>query len=238
MHFMTRRFSGTVLVATLAFFTIAEPSHGASSHEGARQIVSAARSTLARFLADPDTPTFRDHLRQATAVLIVPRRVRAGLIFGGSGGVGILVAREPGGRDWSEPVFYNLGGASLGLQIGGDRSELVLVMSKENALDDFLSSRFQLGGEIAVAAGPVGNGTGEQIGAPMIAFIRSKGLYAGASLDGTVVRPAGDRNSAYYGRDVTPVDILVRRTVSSDESIGLQEDLARAVAFDPSPSRP
>ena len=72
----------------------------------------------------------------------------------------------------------------------------------------------------------------------MVAFIRSKGLYAGASLDGTVVRPASERNSAYYGREVTPVDILIRHTAASDESIGLREDLARAVAFDSSPSRP
>lgn len=225
---MMRRFPRSVVVATLWLSVLAVPSHAATSHEGARQIVSASRSTLARFLADPEIPAFGDLLQQTTAVLIVPRRVRAGLIFGGSGGVGVLVARDPASGVWSEPAFYNLGGASVGLQIGGDRSELILLMRNENALDGFLSSRFQLGGEVGVAAGPIGSGTAEQIGAPIVAFIHSKGLYAGASLDGTVVRPAMERNAAFYGREVTPVDILVRRLVASEDAIGLREDLARA----------
>jgi SH3 domain-containing YSC84-like protein 1 len=193
----------------------------------AARYVSASRSSFARFLVDPEMAWFREHLNEARAVLIVPRRVRAGLLFGGSGGVGILVAKGPTG-EWGQPVFYNLGGASVGLQIGGDRSEMILLVRSESALDAFLSSRFQLGAEVSVAAGPVGAGSGTEIDEEIVAFVRSKGLYAGAAVEGTMIRPASERNRAFYGRDVTPVDILVRQRVSSDEALGLREDLARA----------
>lgn len=216
----------------------AGPSRAESSAESATRILSASRSSLARFLVDPETATFRAHLKQARAVLIVPKRVRAGLIVGGHGGVGVLVARDPETGTWGEPAFYNLGGASLGLQVGGDRSELILVVTNEAALDGFLSSRFELGAEVAVAAGPIGGGSGEQLGASIVAFVRSKGLYAGAALAGTAIRPAVERNAAYYGAPATPVDILVRRTVSSESSIGLREDLARAVAEEPAAATP
>ena len=194
----------------------------------AAQFVSASRSSLARFLVDPEMSWFRDHFAEAHAVLIVPRRVRAGLLLGGSGGVGVLVAKNRETGEWGQPVFYNLGGASIGLQIGGDRSELILLVRSESALDAFLSKRFQLGAEASVAAGPVGAGTGEQVDEDVVAFVRSKGLYAGAALEGTLIRPADERNRAFYGRDVTPVDILVRQSVASEGALGLREDLARA----------
>jgi lipid-binding SYLF domain-containing protein len=194
----------------------------------AAQFVSASRSSLARFLVDPEMAWFREHLGEARALLIVPRRVRAGLLFGGSGGVGILVAKDPATGEWGQPVFYNLGGASVGFQIGGDRSELILLVRSEEALDAFLSKRFQLGAEASVAAGPVGAGTGEQVDEEIVAFVRSKGLYAGAAIEGTMIRPADERNRAFYGRDVSPVDILVRQNVASEEALGLREDLARA----------
>ena len=213
------------LAAQTAFADVPAPSPEAAD---AAQFVSASRSSLARFLVDPEMTWFRENFAGARAVLIVPRRVRAGLLFGGSGGVGILIARNPETGEWGQPAFYNFGGASVGLQIGGDRSELILLVRSQAALDAFLSKRFQLGAEASVAAGPVGAGTGEQVDEQIVAFVRSKGLYAGAALEGTLIRPATDRNRAFYGRDVTPVDILVRQAVASDEALGLREDLARA----------
>lgn len=223
----------SLLAALICLFPLlASPAAAASDAESAARFVSASRSSLARFLVDPEMAWFRENLREARAVLIVPKRVRAGFIFGGSGGVGVLVARDPSTGEWGQPVFYNLGGASFGFQIGGDRSEMILLVRTEKALDGFLSSRFQLGAEASVAAGPVGAGTGQQIDEEIVAFVRSKGLYAGAALEGISIRPAEDRNRAFYGSEVTPVDVLVRRTVSSDDSLGLREDLARAAATD------
>ncbi len=209
------------LLALPAVAAAADPAHEAQA------VVSAARRTLGRFQADPEMSWFRDHVGEAVAVLIVPKRIRAGLIFGGSGGVGVLLAREASSGEWGQPVFYNLGGASFGLQVGGERSEVVLLIQSQAGLDSFLSPKFQLGAEAAVAAGPVGAGAGENATAEILTFVRSKGLYAGATLDGTVIQPAAERNAAYYGSEASAADILVRKTVRNAQADGLREDLAR-----------
>lgn len=196
-------------------------------------VVSAARRTLGRFQADPEMAWFRDHVGASLAVLIVPKRIRAGLIFGGSGGVGVLLARDAASGEWGQPAFYNLGGASIGLQAGGERSEVVFLIQSQAGLDSFLSPKVQLGAEAAVAAGPVGAGAGENVSADILTFVRSKGLYAGATLDGTVIQPATDRSAAYYGVDVTATDILVRRLVQNAQADGLREDLARTASPTP-----
>jgi len=222
-----------VAAALLALFALPAVAMAAAQQREAEAVVSAARRTLGRFQADPEMSWFRDHVGATVAVLIVPKRIRAGLIFGGSGGVGVLLARDASSGEWGQPVFYNLGGASVGLQAGGERSEVVLLLQSQEALDSFLSPKLQLGAEAAVAAGPVGAGTGENATAEILTFVRSKGLYAGATLDGTVIRPATDRNAAYYGSSVTPADILVRKVVQNPQADGLRGDLARTAR--PSP---
>lgn len=217
----------STLLALPAVAAAADPVHEAQA------VVSAARRTLGRFQADPEMSWFRDHVGEAVAVLIVPKRVRAGLIFGGSGGVGVLLARDASSGEWGQPVFYNLGGASFGLQVGGERSEVVLLIQSQAGLDSFLSPKLQLGAEAAVAAGPVGAGAGENATAEILTFVRSKGLYAGATLDGTVIQPATERNAAYYGSEVTAADILVRRSVGNPHADGLREDLARTARATP-----
>lgn len=225
-----RRMFATALLAALALPVAAS---AAEPLREAEAVVQAARRTLGRFQADPEMAWFRDHVGGAVAVLIVPKRIRAGLIFGGSGGVGVLLARDSATGEWGQPVFYNLGGASVGLQAGGERSEVVLLLQSQDALDSFLSPKLQLGAEAAVAAGPVGAGTGENVTAEILTFVRSKGLYAGATLDGTVIRPATERNAAYYGSQVTPADILVRRSVQNAHADGLRDDLSRTASAPP-----
>jgi lipid-binding SYLF domain-containing protein len=208
----------------LALPAVAAAGNSARESEA---VVQAARRTLGRFQADPEMGWFRDHVGAAVAVLIVPKRVRAGLIFGGSGGVGVLLAREAATGEWGQPVFYNLGGASVGLQAGGERSEVIFLLQTQDALDSFLSPKLQLGAEAAVAAGPVGAGAGENVTAEILTFVRSKGLYAGATLDGSVIQPATERNAAYYGSAATAADIVVRKSVSNPHADGLRADLAR-----------
>lgn len=229
MVLRTPRRLAAVLPAAIVLAALALPAVAAAAdplHE-AQAVVSAARRTLGRFQADPEMTWFRDHVGGAMAVLIVPKRIRAGLIFGGSGGVGVLLTRGAAGGSWSQPVFYNLGGASFGLQAGGERSEVILLIESQAGLDSFLSSKVQLGAEAAVAAGPVGAGAGESATADVLTFVRSKGLYAGATLDGTLIKPAADRNAAYYGSEVSAADILIRRSVQNEQADGLREDLAR-----------
>lgn len=235
MDLFTDRRPRAALFALALSATLILPAAAAAADplRDAEAVVSAARRTLGRFQADPEMGWFRDHIGATMAVLIVPKRIRAGLIFGGSGGVGVLLARDSASGEWGQPVFYNLGGASVGLQAGGERSEVVLLLQSQAALDSFLSPKLQLGAEAAVAAGPVGAGTGENVTAEILTFVRSKGLYAGATLDGTVIQPATDRNAAYYGSAVTAADILVRKTVQNAHADGLRGDLTRTALATP-----
>lgn len=236
---MTRnRLLGVALAAALAATFLPVPAHAGDPGREATALVSAARRSLDRFLLDPEMEGFRAQLENAKAVLIVPKRIRAGLIVGGSGGAGVLLARDVTTGAWSQPVFYNLAGGSFGLQVGGERSEVALLIVTSRGLDAFLSPRFQLGAEAAVAAGPVGAGTGETAGADVLTFVRSKGLYAGATFEGTAIRPAEARNRAFYGRPSTPADILIRRSVTNEQADGLREDLARAIAAPTPPNAP
>jgi lipid-binding SYLF domain-containing protein len=100
----------------------------------------------------------------------------------------------------------------------------------EKALDSFLSSDFELGGDVSVAAGPVGAGTGAPITADMVVYVRAKGLYAGLNLSGSVVSIDGKANAAFYGREVTPVDILIKHSAVNAASNTLARDIARATS--------
>jgi lipid-binding SYLF domain-containing protein len=191
------------------------------------KLVEDARTTLANFIRDPDQTWIQGNLNRARAVLIAPQIVRAGFILGGSGGRGVLVARD--GRTWSGPAFYNLGTASVGFQAGVDVSEAIVVVMTEKGLNSLLSNSFKMGGDAIIAVGPVGASAGSTVTADLITFTRAKGVYGGLNLDGTVVSTNVPWNDAYYGRsNLLPPDILIRRTVTSPKSQALLTDIARA----------
>jgi lipid-binding SYLF domain-containing protein len=192
----------------------------------AEKTIEAARSTLADFLSDPDMRWLKDHFREAKGVLIIPERNKGGFIIAGSGGVGVLLAKDAEGR-WSEPAFYRLGSVSVGFQIGGERSEVILFIQSQKGVDSFLASSLKLGGEASVAAGPVGQGA-QAATADVLSFSRSKGAFVGASLEGTVVTPSGELNRAFYGKPASPVDILVRSSAMNPKADSLKKALTRA----------
>lgn len=175
--------------------------------------VDAAQATLGNFVRDPDMHWFREHVGRAKAVLISPQIVQAGFIVGGSGGSAVLISRN--GSGWNGPAFYRIAAGSIGLQAGAQASEMVALVLTEKGVNSLLSTSFKLGGDVSVAAGPVGAGAGAPINADMVVYTRSKGLYGGLNLDGTVISVDDGRNHAYYGRAATPVDILVTRSVSN-----------------------
>jgi lipid-binding SYLF domain-containing protein len=129
-------------------------------------------------------------------------------VFGASGGSGVLLARDEATAGWSYPAFYTMGSVTFGLQIGGEVSQLVLMVMTQKGLDALLSRSFKIGGDISVAAGPVGKGAKAQT-ADIVAFSRTKGLYGGLNVEGAVVEVRDSLNKAYYGRKVRPVEILV-----------------------------
>jgi len=204
----------------------------ASTHtlDDARSTADASQATLDRFVKDPEMTWMRDNLPRAKAVLISPRILQAGFIFGASGGNAVLYARTAGGAGWAGPAFYKLGTGSIGLQIGAEAAEMVAVVMTDKALNSFLSNSFKLGGDVSVAAGPVGAGTGAPITADMVVYVRTKGLYGGLNLSGSVISLDDGGNAAFYGSVVTPVDILVKHSATNAMGKSFSHDVARATA--------
>jgi SH3 domain-containing YSC84-like protein 1 len=191
------------------------------------KLVADAQQTLRNFLRDPDQTWVQQNLDRAKAVLIAPQIVKAGFIFGGSGGRAVLVAKE--GRTWAGPAFYDLATASVGFQAGLEVSEAVILVMTDKGLNSLMSSSFKLGGDASVAAGPVGAGAKSTVTADLVAFTRAKGVYGGVNLDGTVVYANTRWNDAYYGAtNVLPPDIVIRRTVKSPKSARLLAEVANA----------
>lgn len=213
---------GVLLAATLAGCATQ-----AVSPAEPEKLVADAQMTLSNFLRDPDQTWIQDNLSQAKAVMIAPQIVRAGFIFGGSGGRAVLVARD--GRAWAGPAFYNLATASVGFQAGLDVSEAIIVVMTDKGLNSLLSSTFKMGGDASIAAGPVGASARSTVTADLITFTRAKGIYGGLNLDGTVVSTNIPWNDAFFGRtNLLPPDILIRRTVTTPKAAALLADVAKA----------
>ena len=215
MHRLTRH----ALTAYLVLVTLCAITTHAAADEAAeaRVVVSNANQTFSNFIADPNMVWFRNNLNKAHGLLIVPKLGRGGFIIGGSGGRGLLIARDQESGRWSEPAFYTMGSASIGLQIGGELSEVILVVMSKRGVDAFLSTKAQLGADMSVAAGPVGTGT-RAATADILSFARSKGAFAGLTVEGSIVEPDDARNTAFYGKAVSPVDILIRHSVNNPHS--------------------
>jgi len=144
----------------------------------------------------------RELLKKAEAIAVFPGVVKAAFIVGGSGGQGVISKRTPAG--WTEPAFFNIGGGSFGAQIGVEKTDYVLLIMNEAGLKGLLSDKFEIGGEASIAAGPVGRsasaGTNATMDAAILSYSRSKGVFAGVSLKGAVIKPDNDLNNAYYGK--------------------------------------
>lgn len=213
--------AGTLLVA-------AAPGVMAADEEDAQGIVDKARVTFGELIRDNNYKWMRDHLKDAKGVLIYPQVLKAGFILGGSGGTGVLVAREGKTGEWSNPAFYTLGSVSFGLQIGGEAAEVVVLVMSQKGMDSLLTSKFKLGGDVSISLGPVGGGAKGDITTDFLSFSKSKGLYAGLNLDGSYIDVRDSLNKAYYGKEVSPVDIIAKQSVSNKGAVPLREELKKA----------
>ena len=199
----------------------------AQEADKAQITVDRARITFMNFMADPNMEWLQRNLKNVKGVLIVPSLIKGGFIWGGSGGHGVLLVHDEKTGAWSQPVFYGMGSVSWGLQIGGSKSEVILAVLKQRGIESLYKSSFKLGGDVSVAAGPVGAGAGGKgITADMASFARAKGAYAGIALDGAVIKISDDRNAAYYGESVRPTDIVIKQTVGNPGSYKLRKALA------------
>jgi len=193
-----------------------------------QKLVDAADVSFSNFVSDPDMTWFQQNVGRAKGVLIAPEVLKAGFIFGGSGGRAVLIAKDPKSGRWVGPAFYALATANVGFQAGIAVSESITVVMTDKGMNSLLSPSFKIGGDASVAAGPVGAGAKSDIVADLITFSRSKGVYGGLNLDGTVVNTSDDWNKAYYGKPVLSTDILVRMSVHEKGADKLLADITRA----------
>ena len=172
--------------------------------------VDRAGTVLNEIMSAPDRGIPGDVLSSAKCIAIVPSMVSAGFMVGGKHGRGVATCRT--GNGWSAPAFFDVTGGSYGLQIGAQKTDLVMLIMNNNGMQHLLASKFQLGGEAGVAAGPVGRqgtaATDWKMNAEVLTYSRSKGVFAGIDLSGASIKQDEDATRAFYGKDVTFRDAL------------------------------
>ena len=224
---MTFRLVLSLSVAAI-FFISALPA-GAGEDLKPQILMDQALVTLNNFAKAADMEWFQAHLKDSKGVFIVPQLLKAGFIFGGSGGRGVVLIRDAKTGQWSQPAFYSIGSVSFGLQIGAESSEVIMQIRTQRGLESLYGTSFKLGGDTSIALGPIGGGAAEKgVTADLVSFSRAQGAYAGLSLDGSMVKVNDDFNKDYYGKSVRPVDILVKKDVSNSGSANLRKALAKA----------
>jgi|SRR5271156_3598213 len=196
--------------SALAFFLILPIiSRAASDKEDDIDRTQRAARVFQEIMDAPDSIS-PGVLNKARCIAIIPGDKKFAFIFGGNYGRGLAMCRTATG--WSAPIFLAVEGGSFGYQIGGSSTDLILLFMNDHALHSLLSDKFKLGGDATVAAGPVGRdataGTDLKLTAEILSYSRSKGVFAGVSLDGTVVQADKSGDRAMYGEDVTRHDIL------------------------------
>jgi lipid-binding SYLF domain-containing protein len=210
----------TVLCLTLGVSTIAHAQTQKNLDDEAGQSDKAAR-VFGEIMDTPDKGIPKDLLEKAECVAVFPSVIKAGFIVGGRGGRGVASCRTV--RGWSAPAYFNLGGASFGLQIGAQATDFVMLFMNKEGLNSLLSNEFTLGGDVSVAAGPVGRQAGAEtdlkLNAQILSYSRSKGLFAGLELKGVVIKPDKDDMRDVYGEGVTAKDVLKDNKVTAPVAI-------------------
>ena len=175
-----------------------------SGREDSVARLQSSVDVLHAIMATPDKSIPEEVLSDAKCILVVPNLIKGGFVFGGKHGRGVATCRTDSG--WSAPAFVSVGGGSWGLQIGAEGVDLVMLVMNDKGLQHLLSSKFQLSGEGSAAAGPVGRhasaGTDWKMNAELLTYSRSKGAFAGLTLEGAVIEQDSDSTEAIYGKDI------------------------------------
>ena len=171
-----------------------------------------ATNVLNEIMETPDRGIPHDLLERSVCVGIVPSQLKGAFIFGGTYGRGVLVCRRHGNGPWGAPSMFTMGAGSFGFQIGGEATDVVFLVMNEAGARKFVQDNVKLGGDASVTAGPVGRtaeaATDAQLHAEILSYSRTRGLFAGVSLDGAVVKQDRGENRRLYGRDVNGREIL------------------------------
>jgi len=187
------------------FLFCSSTTHVFAGKEENKRAQNAVR-VLSEIMRAPDKRIPRDLLREAYAVAVIPDVIKAGFIVGGRHGSGLISIKNSDGT-WSNPSYVNMSGGSVGFQAGVQSTDAVLVFRTQRGVDSIVHGKFTLGADAAVAAGPVGRNaqaaTDAQLKAEIFSYSRSRGLFAGVALDGSVLSIDNDANRAVYGDSVT-----------------------------------
>jgi lipid-binding SYLF domain-containing protein len=203
-----KRFIGMACAAAMALSSLS--AFAASDREKIHERLDAGRAVLEEVMATPDRGIPQSILAGASCVVVIPAYKKGAFVVGAQYGQGAATCRTP--RGWSSPVFVQLAGGSFGWQIGGQSTDLVLVAMNQKGLQDMLQSKFKIGADAAAAAGPVGRnaqaGTDWKLNAEFLTYSRSRGLFAGIDLDGTVLSQNQDDMRSFYGSDLPFQQVL------------------------------
>jgi SH3 domain-containing YSC84-like protein 1 len=197
-----------ICFATVLFLVLPAISSASDKDDDINRTQNASR-VFQEIMDAPDSIP-HDVLAKARCVAIIPGEKKFAFIFGANYGRGLAICRTPTG--WSAPLYLAVEGGSVGYQIGGSNTDLILLFMNDHALKSLLSDKFKMGGDVSVAAGPVGReataSTDLKLTAEILSYSRTKGIFAGASLDGTVVQADKSGDEAMYGPDVARQSVL------------------------------
>ena len=205
---MPKKFFQTVCATAALSLTMTIAASAATDVAKLDQRIAAAHAVLHELMATPDKGIPDDIAAMATCVAVVPGFKKGAFIVGGQYGQGVVTCRT--GHGWSAPAFIQLTGASFGFQVGGQSTDLVLIGTTRDAFQRLLHDKVKLGGDAAVAAGPVGRNSqaAATVNAAFLSYSRSKGVFAGIDLTGDVVNQNQDDTDAYYGKHLSYEEIL------------------------------
>jgi lipid-binding SYLF domain-containing protein len=219
-----------MISACLCFLLVFAGSAGswAASREDLQNRIDAAKTTLDDIMAAQDATIPTNILASATCVGVVPNLLKGAFVFGAQYGQGVVTCRT--GHGWSGPVFIRMAGGSFGFQIGGQSTALVLVAVNQRGFQDLLKSKFKIGADAAAAAGPVGRNTQAatdwKMNAELLTYSRSKGVFAGISLDGSAVSQNQEDTETYYGHAHSFQAILKGDVAPPAGSVDFVKDVA------------
>jgi lipid-binding SYLF domain-containing protein len=201
-------------------------------HEKAIARLDDAAKDLNQLLAAPDDGIPESVFGKAKCVAVVPSLVKGGFIFGAEHGRGVASCRT--GNGWSAPAFFTLTGGSWGAQIGAQAVDLVMLIMNDNSMNQLLSSKFKIGGSASAAAGPVGRqaaaDTSWKMNAEILTYSRARGLFAGATLNGTAIKQDDDAMTGYYGRTVGFRPVLTGKVKDASTNNSFTATLRRSHA--------
>ncbi|MGD9629176.1 MAG: lipid-binding SYLF domain-containing protein [Pyrinomonadaceae bacterium] len=230
---MRSRFNASILVVVfVSLFSVVAIGQKKTGEDlkDAVDRVNSASEVMNEIMKINERSIPRDLLAKAKAVVVFPGAIKGAFIIGGQGGKGVAVRRI--GKEWSAPAFLNMAGGSVGFQIGGSKTDYIMLVMNDNGMKGLMADKFELGGEGSVAAGPVGRTTAAStnvtLDAEILTYSRSKGLFAGISLKGIVISNDEDLNTAIYQK--TAKEVLGEPPVPASAAPGSLQKFGRTVA--------